>query len=1191
VPQPNSYIYQKDEYVSLNGSATSWIETKYDSYGNTTEVKSSNASGAWGSGATTTLVSDKLVYYGQVWNGSSCTAYSSGYIRDTPCYTQINDGSGTAVAKTQITYSNTGHPTATSRWISGTSFAKSSATYNHNGTIATATDADANETTFNYDGSCNSMVVTSTTLPTVNGVTLTTSKTWDCNGGVVASSTDANKNVTNYSYVIPGSGLGEPLYRPTVVTYPDGGSTTTTYSTGASLPWSISTSTAITASTNLTRAAVYDGLGRVSQTQLTSDPDCPTGDIIATTYDLVGQIHTVSNPYCATTDPSYGLTTYAYDALNRVTKITHPDSTSSSTSYKVGATDLVDEGNGTQNVERISQVDGLGRVTSVCEVTGSTQSGPGGKPAACGQDIKKTGFLTSYTYDAVDNLLSVSQGILGARTFAYDSMSRLLCAANPETGVGASCPSPDTGKYTAGTTRYAYDANGNMISRVRPAPNQPSTSTIDTTTYAYDALNRLTQESYSDGVTPPASFGYDQTSITMGSQQLTIANSLGRLSWTCVEYGGSCPTMTATSYDSVGRVAELWQRNPVNSNNIWVSYTYDLLGDETDRNLSGSDYGPEMYNGAGRLTSFGAMLAKGHYDAFGHLTSATLGNGLMDSWGYDNRGRPAAMAVGTTCAEGVCTGSTAYSYSIGYAPNSDILSAKDSVNGTWTYTYDDFNRVLTSNCSATCPDGSSTQGFSYAYDRYGNRWNQTVTAGSGPQPTLTFNGVGSVPTNRIDTYSYDAAGNLLNDGTNSYQYDAENRITSANNGAATYTYTAGGQRAGKTVGNDTTDIIYDREGQVILYNSSSQANAPVGQIYVAGMHLGGYVVNSTVTKADFYYDHADWLGTERAHTNMAGVVCEKAQSLPFGDGQVIIPVNGGCTDATDVSPMHFTGKERDPESGLDNFGARYNSSTLGRFMTPDWAGKPTTVPYAKFGDPQTLNLYSYVENGPLNRVDASGHNFATPMLMATEEGDEADYACGWCASHPTAASEGHSSNGTDPAQTTTTSQTQSQNQSATAQTQVTPQSLRDQIPPDIREAMATVAQSSEAPTADDTTGRNHEESGVAGQVSGGGWIVSRDKPGASGNPDVQEHLHPSLVPADQNVANLIVNPQVFFHSHPSDRTPTHYWKQPPSADADIPNAVSGRINIVFATGENKVYFYNNSGVIGKPMKMKDFLGQ
>lgn len=48
-------------------------------------------------------------------------------------------------------------------------------------------------------------------------------------------------------------------------------------------------------------------------------------------------------------------------------------------------------------------------------------------------------------------------------------------------------------------------------------------------------------------------------------------------------------------------------------------------------------------------------------------------------------------------------------------------------------------------------------------------------------------------------------------------------------------------------------------------------------------------------------------------------------------------------------------------------------SSLGRFMTPDWAAKPTTVPYAKFGDPQSLNLYAFVENSPIDRIDADGH--------------------------------------------------------------------------------------------------------------------------------------------------------------------------------------------------------------------------
>ena len=71
----------------------------------------------------------------------------------------------------------------------------------------------------------------------------------------------------------------------------------------------------------------------------------------------------------------------------------------------------------------------------------------------------------------------------------------------------------------------------------------------------------------------------------------------------------------------------------------------------------------------------------------------------------------------------------------------------------------------------------------------------------------------------------------------------------------------------------------------------------------------------------------------------------------------------------------FTGKERDTESGLDYFGARYYASTMGRFMTADWAEKPEDVPYASLGDPQSLNLYSYVRNNPLSLVDADGHNY------------------------------------------------------------------------------------------------------------------------------------------------------------------------------------------------------------------------
>ena len=110
------------------------------------------------------------------------------------------------------------------------------------------------------------------------------------------------------------------------------------------------------------------------------------------------------------------------------------------------------------------------------------------------------------------------------------------------------------------------------------------------------------------------------------------------------------------------------------------------------------------------------------------------------------------------------------------------------------------------------------------------------------------------------------------------------------------------------------------------------------ETYAAGLHLGTYILNSAGTDTIFYYDHSDWLGTERARTNLSGTACETIQSLPFGDGQTT------ASSCGDISPMHFTGKERDSESSLDYFGARHYASSMGRFMTPDWSSDPSSVP-------------------------------------------------------------------------------------------------------------------------------------------------------------------------------------------------------------------------------------------------------
>ena len=94
-----------------------------------------------------------------------------------------------------------------------------------------------------------------------------------------------------------------------------------------------------------------------------------------------------------------------------------------------------------------------------------------------------------------------------------------------------------------------------------------------------------------------------------------------------------------------------------------------------------------------------------------------------------------------------------------------------------------------------------------------------------------------------------------------------------------------------------------------------------------------------------HFRPTDWLGSFRAGTDSRGVLEETSSMLPFGDG-----LNG---EANAPDPHHFTGKERDAESGNDYLGARYYASSMGRWLSPDWNSGPSTVAYAQFDDPQS----------------------------------------------------------------------------------------------------------------------------------------------------------------------------------------------------------------------------------------------
>ncbi len=120
------------------------------------------------------------------------------------------------------------------------------------------------------------------------------------------------------------------------------------------------------------------------------------------------------------------------------------------------------------------------------------------------------------------------------------------------------------------------------------------------------------------------------------------------------------------------------------------------------------------------------------------------------------------------------------------------------------------------------------------------------------------------------------------------------------------------------------------------------------------------------------FNHVDWIGTERARTNPLGELCLTTTSQPYGDAAVSSTPSG--TTSCSPTPDFLTGKPRDTESNLGDFGARYFGSRYGQWMSPDWSSSPTDVPYASMGNPQLMNLYVYIGD------DLSLNNSTNPNI-------------------------------------------------------------------------------------------------------------------------------------------------------------------------------------------------------------------
>ena len=421
-------------------------------------------------------------------------------------------------------------------------------------------------------------------------------------------------------------------------------------------------------------------------------------------------------------------------------------------------------------------------------------------------------------------------------------------------------------------------------------------------------------------------------------------------------------TQNEFSYDAMGRTKASAQCNPVNcpggtiTGDISISYGYDDINDLTS--LAESWDATTLtysYDATPSLTEVTSSLIDGKHpgtlvsvnpsniNPLGEPTSVVVGDGYTRTLSYDKRGR----LVSQTDSGSI------YGLSISYAPNGNVAGANDSVNGTWTYGYDDFSRLNASSCTASCPNGSSTQAFSYKYDQFGNRWQQNVTAGSGTSTQYAFNSSNQISGSGV---TYDAAGNMTADGVgDTFTYDAENRLVSVGGDySLAYVYDAIGNRVEETNGFTSEGVVYDLDGRALRTFTSGGA-VVTEEGYAGSNHLFTYT-SSGYTQ----FRYSDWLDSLRALTTYGSSGDGHCVNLAFGDGQ-------SCSGTQPADTNLFTDERTDP-GGLLHFLARQYSPLQGRWGVPDLAGRAA----ADAANPQSWNRYSYVLSNPLTLTDPSG---------------------------------------------------------------------------------------------------------------------------------------------------------------------------------------------------------------------------
>jgi RHS repeat-associated protein len=415
-------------------------------------------------------------------------------------------------------------------------------------------------------------------------------------------------------------------------------------------------------------------------------------------------------------------------------------------------------------------------------------------------------------------------------------------------------------------------------------------------------------------------------------------------------------TMTVTSYfDLAGNITQL--HAPAASGRV-INYTYDSADRPSAAidNTNGFKYATGWQSGAptGCVATAVCYTPQGSMYGFSFGPTSTF-TGFNITNTYNNRLMPLEFKASSTAGNAI---DISYNYvdPVKGGNAGHVFSVTNNLNAsrTQSFTYDQVNRITSAGTSAT--SGTYCWGYQYSYDAWGNLlaqagWAPTYsTCMQGVLPGVTADG-----NNHISMFAYDASGNATGDGTFTYAWDGESQLKSAN--GVNYLYDGDGRRVSKSNGKL---YWYGPSGEIIT-ETDATGHELNDYIFFAGKHIG---TQSSSGVGAFYVEDA--LGSSRVLTTTGGVVCYDADFTPYGGEQ-------SYTNTCTQNVYKFEGKERDTETGNDDFGARYYSNRFGRWLSSDWSSVAMAIPYANLTNPQTLNLYSMVADDPESFADLDGH--------------------------------------------------------------------------------------------------------------------------------------------------------------------------------------------------------------------------